>query len=435
MKIRRTLATAVALAATAPAVLLAAGPAFADAAPASASSSARTEDKPSAAGLERAVAEARKAYEDAVAAESAAHQALEDVLCGASPLTVAADRARQKAEDAATAKTAAHRAVADAQAHVGAVMGDDDASDDDRGATLRALGEAQKAADAADAAKTAADAAYADAIRARDDARAEAARAYGVAQKATKDAKAALDAAEKALAAASEGAGDDESCAAEPDLAVSVSGLPGRIAAGTTVDFSIRLTNRTRRTLDEVRPYVAVHATGTKGERDLDGLLRLRWSSAASPAWKSLGRDGYAGAVGPLKAGARADVALRLTVGSGAPAGEGVALTAGDYVNHDGSCGGTPDSTVRTFELVAAGSASGGGAGPATSTTPRTPGATPQGGTSVVPVSATTTRTGTLAATGAPSALPQLALASGAAVVLGAGTTVLARRRSARSGV
>ncbi|NEE11420.1 peptidase, partial [Streptomyces sp. SID7499] len=70
MKIRRALATAVAAAVTAPAVLLSVTPAFADTKPA-----AQTQDqqsKPTIKDLEKAAAAAQKAYEEAVKARDEA---------------------------------------------------------------------------------------------------------------------------------------------------------------------------------------------------------------------------------------------------------------------------------------------------------------------------------------------------------------------------
>ncbi|MGW1883571.1 LAETG motif-containing sortase-dependent surface protein [Streptomyces sp. NPDC001970] len=429
MKIRRTLATAVVAAVTTPVVLLSVTPAFADAKPSAASQAQRqaAEDKPSIEELEKAAAEAQKAYDDAVAAQKVARAVVEAALSDDAPLTVAAEAAEKEAADAATAKQNADQALADAQAALAALP--ETATAEEKAAAEMAVADAETAAVAAAAAKTAADEKATTARQVADDARVAAAKEYSKAQKAVEEALKAKEAADKALADAKEEAEEGEDCVFESKLTTVVTGLPSKIVAGSTTDFSLRVTNGTDKTLDEVFPFVYFHATDKGGYNVIDDAFHLQWSTAAAPTWKNVEEDGgYAGSVSPLKAGAHADVKLRLKVDATAPAGEGLAFVAGDYVNDDESCGGN-DFTEYAFELLAAGTDAGDvdDAEPG-KTTPQTPDNKPQGVTSTTPVNS-----GTLADTGSSSALPQLAAAAGAAVALGAGAVFVVRRRKAGS--
>ncbi|MFD5040738.1 LPXTG cell wall anchor domain-containing protein [Streptomyces sp. NPDC058377] len=423
MKIRRILATAVAAAVTTPAVLLSVTPAFADGKPA-----AQTQEKPSVAELEKAAAAAQAAYDEAVAAESAAEAALEETLSDSFDLALAVTAAETAAAEAATAKTDADQAVVDAETAVAALP--ETATDEEKAAAATALAEAKAAAEAATEVKAAADAKVKAAVDARDDARVAAARVLGTAQKATEQALADKTAADAALAKAkeeeAEGGEEDDTCVPEAKLTTVVTGLPSTVVAGTKVDFRLRVTNGTEKTMDEVFPFVYAHATDRSGLNDLDDLVHLQWSSASSSTWKNVDNENYIEKISPLKAGAHADVKLRLTVDAKAPAGNGVTFVAGDYWNADGSCGGSPDLEGYEFMIAAAGSDPGkvDDAKPGTSK-PNTPDVKPQTGTSATPVS------GSLAATG--SSTSQLALASGAALAIGAGAVFVVRRRKAGS--
>ena len=424
MKIRRILATAVAAAVTTPVLLLSVTPAFADGKPA-----AQTQEKPSISELERAAAAAQAAYDDAVAAESAAYAALEALLSDTAPLKVALDAAETAAADAATAKATADQAVVDAQAAVDALP--ETATEEEKTAAATALTDAEAAAAAAGEAKTAADAESVAAGDALDDARVAASRAVGQAQDATEAALADKTAADEALAKAKEEAAEegegDEACVPESKLTTVVTGLPSTVVAGTKVNFKLRVTNGTDRTMDEVLPFAYVHATDKSGLKDIDDLVHLQWSSASSSKWQTIDNEHYMDAISPLKAGAHADVKMRLTIDASAPAGNGVTFVAGDYFNEDGSCGGNPDLEGYEFMIAAAGSEPGKVDDAKPSTTKPNSGLQPQSGASASPVS------GSLASTGTSSATTQLALASGAALVIGAGAVFVVRRRKAGS--
>ncbi|MFB6702472.1 LAETG motif-containing sortase-dependent surface protein [Streptomyces rubiginosohelvolus] len=440
MKIRRVLATAVALAVTTPAALLSVSPAYADAKPAA--QTQEKQSKPTIEELKEAAAEAQKAYDKAVEAEAAGRvevdKALDDLseADGTHPLAVASAAARQAAKDAAAAKTAADQAVTEAKAALDALP--ETATEEERTAAETALSEAEATATTAATTKTAADAAAAEAREKLDDARIAAVRAYGVLQKALEDARAVKTAADAALAKAikeaEEGEGEEgEDCEPELDLTSKVTGLPDKLVAGTSTDFSLRVTNGSDRHMDEVLAFVSVHATDKSGLKDTGKFFRLQWSTKSAPKWQNAEPDDYIDGVGALKPGAHADVKLRLTLDKATPAGNGVAFFAADFFNEDGSCGGAPDLDMYEFDVKAAGSKPGKTEDVKPSTTPRpgNTGTTPQGSASGTPASTGTN--GSLAATGSSSATTSIALAGGAAVLLGAAAVFVVRRRKTGS--
>ncbi len=409
--------------------MLSVTPAFAEDKPA-----AQTQNKPSIAELEKAAAAAQTAYDAAVAAQSAAEAAVDAAASETAPLYLAAKAAKGKAEEAATAKTAADEAVLAAKAALEDLP--DTATEEEKTAAQTKVTEAEAAARTADEAKTAADAEAAAAQKALDDDRIAAIRTLDAAQKAVVQTRADKTAADAALAKAREeeaeggkGEGEEgEDCVPEAKLTTVVTGLPSTVVAGTKVNFTMRVTNGTDRTMDEVLPFAYVHATDKSGLKDLDKLVRLQWSNGSSPTWKTVDNENYMDAISPLKAGAHADIKMRLAIDASAPAGNGITFVAGDYFNDNGTCGGTPDLEGYEFLIAAAGSNPGKvpDAKPGT-TKPNTSDVKPQSGASARPVS------GSLAATGSSSATSQLALASGAALAIGAGAMFVARRRKAGS--
>ncbi|WP_432105757.1 LAETG motif-containing sortase-dependent surface protein [Streptomyces sp. bgisy091] len=426
MKIRRTLATAVAAAVTAPVLLLSVTPAFADDKPA-----AQTQNKPSIADLEKAAEAAQTAYDNAVAAEKAALAAVEAAVADTDPLTVAAKTAKEKADAAATAKAEADQAVVDAKAARDSLP--ETATDEEKTAAQTKVTEAETAAATATEAAATAATESDEAAKARDDNRVALARALDTARKALEKALADKNAADEALAKAKEeeaeggedGDGDGEACVPEPKLTTVVKGLPSTVVAGTTTNFTLRVTNGTKKRLDEVYPFAYVHATDKSGMKDIDDLVHLQWSSSSSK-WQNVDNEHYMDAIGPMKAGAEADIKMRLKIDAKAPAGNGVTFVAGDYWNDNGDCGGTPDLEGYEFLIAAAGSNPGNvpDAKPGTSK-PNDSDLTPQSGGSASPAG------GTLASTGSSSATSQLALASGAALAIGAGAVFVVRRRKA----
>ncbi|MFB6751374.1 peptidase [Streptomyces sp. NPDC056353] len=440
MKIRRVLATAVAAAVISPVALLSAAPAFADEKPATQQTQ---KAKPTIEELEQAVERAQKEYDAAVVAVNDAITFLtEDMEADTYPTKAAVIEAEAAAAAAAQAKTEADQAVVDARAELEAA-----ATDEDRAAAQTALDEAEKAAKEAADAKTAADAKATEASTAHDDARVAQARKIGLLQKAKKEAKAKLTDAEKALAdakaAAEEGeengedgedgeAGEEPAadCVPEPGLTAVVTGLPDKVVGGTTEIFSLRVTNGTGETMDAVYPYVGVHAFDVKGLKELDSYLDLEWSTAANPTWRDADLID-ATSLGSLKAKASVDVKLRLKVDPDIPAGQGAAFVTADYVNEDGSCGGYPDLDHHEFQILAKSDNGGDTPGKDDDTKDESGDhTTEQGGASTTPVNTSGgSGGGSLAHTGSGDALPKIGLAGGAALVLGAGAVLVARRR------
>ncbi|MFE5482012.1 LPXTG cell wall anchor domain-containing protein [Streptomyces sp. NPDC056527] len=410
-----------AAAVTTPVVFLSAAPAFADTKPAA---PAQTQDEqPSIDQLKQAVTAAQTAYDIAVIAYDKSQKVIDELDKADHPLQVALTGAKKAAEQAATDKTTADQGVVDAQAKLDAAT-----TDEEKAAAQTALDEAKAKAEAAATAKTTADANVTKASKDIEDERVALLRKTGEALTAKKEALKTLDAAKKALAdaEAEEGEEPGEECVPEAKFTTVVQGLPEKVVAGTTVNFTLRVTNGTDKKMDEVYPYAAVHAFDEKGLKELDKYLDLEWSTAANPKWQDVD-PGESLFVGSLNAKSSTDVKLRLKLDAKTPAGQGAAFVAGDYWNDDESCGGTPDLEYYEFAILAKGSNPGkvddAKGKPGNSNT------TQQGGTSTTPVNGGTN--GSLAKTGSNDAVPQIALAGAAAVALGAGAMFVVRRRKA----
>ena len=430
MKIRRVLATAVAAAVTAPVVLLSSAPAFADEKPAAQTQKA----KPTIEELQQAVERAQKEYDAAVIAVNDAVKFLEEGLEAETyPTKAALIEAEKAAEDAAKVKAEADQAVVDAQAELDAAT-----TDEAKAAAQTALDEAKTAATEAAEAKTAADTAHTEAQTAHDDERVAQVRKIDLLQKARDEAKTKLEDAEEALSDAQAEEGEEPSgeCVAAPELTAVVNGLPDKVVGGTTETFTLRVTNGTGGTLDEVYPFASAHGFDTEGYKELDSYLDLEWSTAANPTWRDADLLGGT-SIGSLKANASVDVKLRLKVDADVLAGQGSVYVTADYLNDDGSCGGYPDLDDYAFQILPKGDDDAGDPGkpedPKDQPAPNSP--TGQGGTSTTPVNtSSTTTTGSLAQTGSNDALPKIALAGGAALVLGAGAVIVTRRRNKSTG-
>ncbi|MER5990263.1 hypothetical protein [Streptomyces viridosporus] len=430
MKLCRSLAVAAAVAVTAPVALFTAGPALAAGTPA-----AQTQHQPTYAELEKAAADAEKAYEKAVAAEAEGRKKLEATLdsldSDTHPLKAATITADRVAKEAAGVEDATEKAVADAEAALEAAGSDTEKA------------EAQQALDAAEAdlakaveARQQADAAAKAARTALDDARVAAVREYGVVKDTLEKARETKEAAEAALATA-------EECVRENGLTSLAVGLPSEVVAGTTVDFTLRVTNGTRRTL-AVDPLVFFHADSEgRGEKN---PLEVQWSNG-SGWWTLNGSEPeHIARIDTMKPGEQSEVKLRMKVDSAARAADAFALFAGDASDAYRPCVLGPMKRYD-FTLLPAGSKP----GPVDEAEPGRPGedddkrpvtAEPgkgtgagtgpsaQGGASRQAATGTGAG-GSLAATGTSSAMAPLALTSAVTVALGAGTVLTLRRRKA----
>ncbi|MEU6388003.1 hypothetical protein [Streptomyces sp. NPDC046939] len=427
MNIRRTLALAVATAAVVPAFCLTAAPAFA-AAPTAADETAR----PTYDELKKAAEDADAAYEKAATDKAAGKDKLEALFKALDsddthPLRaayLAADKAyttakdeRKKADDAVTA---AEKKLAEA----------DEADKPAAQADLEAARTA--AVKAADAEKTA-KAALTEAADAMDDARVAALREYNGLTNAEK--KAAED--KKNAHAALDAAG---ACVRTDDLTVLAKGLPQKVVAGTTTDYSVTVANRTDRTLT-VRPLMMFRLDATN---DRQHFMTVKWSRDDAP-WQELDqREEHPTTIESMKPGSSTVLHLRLTLADNTPAMKAWGLLAGDAGDAYNPCVLGPmkryDFSVLTAgsETPAPGDAEPGKVPdkdrpkPADTPDPSTPTPSPQGSTAAEPVQgAAGGQGGNLAATGSSDMVPAAAVAVGA-VALGAGALVVARRRRAQ---
>ncbi|MFD3566353.1 peptidase [Streptomyces sp. NPDC058671] len=447
MKIRRILATAVAAAVTTPVLLLSAAPAFADTKPSPASTQKPPSDeddfeKPSLDELRAAVALAQKEYDEAVVAFDQATKAREALDKPDHALRKAVTEAKAAAEAADAEKTAADEALAAAVQAEKDLLLLPEATEQQKADAAAAVVGAKEAAGLAETAAGAAATAVTGAEGDLNEAVAAADRLVTPTRKVKEAAAEDLAAAKEELAFFEEIGGD---CDEDPGLEVALSG-PKTVTAGQSAIFSLRVTNTSDRTMDAVDVFTnAARLPGAEEVLDeetgfVDGLIPVEWSSADNLEWTPVSEEFESIEVGKLAKGAHYDVKLRLTVAADAPVGNGVAFAYGEYENNDGSCGLGEEFVDARFGILAA-KTDKPKPEPTPEPTPSQTTATPtpaptvstggngnttqQGGSSRTPV------TGTLAATGANENLTRLGLAAGAAVALGAGAMVVARRRKA----
>jgi LPXTG-motif cell wall-anchored protein len=206
---------------------------------------------------------------------------------------------------------------------------------------------------------------------------------------------------------------------------VSISGLPGKIAAGSGWHkFSLNVLNNSDSTLSQLGFFAG--ASSDKAGEDLfqSKKVQLQAYNPDSKVWEDVDSEGYAvGFVGytdELKPDYEVDIPLRLNVKSSAPVGAGFSLGASIYGDSDGACTGYGEIAYK-FQIVAAGTDTNG-------TKPQEGGKVPV--TDQKPDKSSTAQVdGSLASTGSSSALPMIGLVGGAAVVAGAGAVFVVRRR------
>ncbi|MFD5323989.1 LPXTG cell wall anchor domain-containing protein [Streptomyces sp. NPDC127092] len=415
MKIRRILATAVAAAVTTPVVFLSAAPAFAEDKPA-----AQTQDqKQTIKELREAVVKAQGAYDASVVAYAKAQEALAALDKADNPLKKAAADAKKASDDAAAAKAAADKKLADAEKALAEIQAKPDATPDEKALAEKAVADAKTAADAAKATAETKAAEATEAQDALDDARVAAVREAEKARVAKEKAAKELDAAKDALREAEEedaetGEGCDKVEFSE-DLVTTLSG-PAKITAGQSGVYTLHVSNKGEDTLVDVIGYA--DAMDEEGN-----LFDLAWSAVGSSTWQPLDEeDDFFPGPASLGPGKSFDVKLKVTVDAKTPAKEGAVYAGADYETEDGTCGFADESAYAGFTITKP-------TQPGTGGTAGNGNTTQQGGQSTTPV--TTGTSGTLANTGAGSSTMPIALAAGAAVVLGAGAMVVVRRRKA----
>ncbi len=207
---------------------------------------------------------------------------------------------------------------------------------------------------------------------------------------------------------------------------VSISGLPGKIAAGSGWHkFSLNVLNNSDSTLNDLDFFAGASPDKNGEELFSSKQVQLQAWDPQDKIWVDLNEGGYAvGYVGytdELKPDYEVNIPLRLNVSKSAPVGAGFSLGATIYGDNDAECTGFGDVSYK-FQIVAAGTDTDG-------TKPQEGGKAPV--TDEKPSGNTPEVTGSLAETGSSSALPMISLVGGAAVVAGAGAIFVVRRRKA----
>ncbi|WP_405644654.1 hypothetical protein [Streptomyces uncialis] len=233
----------------------------------------------------------------------------------------------------------------------------------------------------------------------------------------------------------------------ETALETKLSGLPGKIVAGTGWhEFTLTTTNTSRADLNEVAFYAEVENFEIDDpSRFLSPYVSLQFFDVEDKEWREV-RDTYVGENGELSEWAGAYFTgvdtmkpqdyvtskLRLDIKKNAPAGDGYAFGSGGYLDTvDGrQCAAESFGTDAYFTVLTPGSSvkdpgeatPGDGDGEGGKPKPG-PATKPQGVVNQQPV------TGNLAATGSSSALPMIGLFGGITVIAGGAAVFIARKR------
>ncbi|MFD6418743.1 LPXTG cell wall anchor domain-containing protein [Streptomyces sp. NPDC060194] len=223
---------------------------------------------------------------------------------------------------------------------------------------------------------------------------------------------------------------NDEGIDEESALELSVSGLPGKIVAGSGWHgFTLNAANTSDKALGEVQWFAGIDGL----EDDLASHVELQVRNPATKAWESLSGDelvpGLIFGATSLDAKKTVAIELRVDIDAKAPAGESFALGFGGYLNEDETCVHTAFAYYG-FEVLAAGSDNENPGEAKPTNPPTTPAPNPQGSTSPTPIPAT----GELAETGSESSLPVIGMVGGVTILAGAGVVFAMRRRSANEG-
>ncbi|MER5179568.1 LAETG motif-containing sortase-dependent surface protein [Streptomyces sp. NPDC002896] len=222
---------------------------------------------------------------------------------------------------------------------------------------------------------------------------------------------------------------DEDGVDVDSQLDLSVSGLPGKIVAGSGWhNFTLTASNKSDKALGTVQWLAAVdNYSDSDNEKDwLSTYAQLEYFNPATKAWESIADEvGNGWYFGETSLGAKEVVAikLRVNISSKAPAGDGFTIGLGGYVDEEKNC--THSSfAFYEFTVLPSGSSNDnpGEAGPGKGDKPAG-GKEPQGGADEIPA------TGNLAETGSSSMLPTIGLIGGVAVVGGAGAIFVVRRR------
>ncbi|WP_432026376.1 LAETG motif-containing sortase-dependent surface protein [Streptomyces sp. 1222.5] len=223
--------------------------------------------------------------------------------------------------------------------------------------------------------------------------------------------------------------GGEDKVQVDKDLHTGLSGLPSKIVAGSGFHaFQLNVNNTGGRAYQRVDLGVFAAQMNEKDYFIDTSHLTLQYKDPSSGNWVGISLDendegaGYLGYT-DVKAHESFSIDMRLAVDAKAPAGLGYAISIGMYADDEGNCVFSGDDSFYEFDILKAGAA------------PGDPGdAKPQGGKKPLPKHQPSGNTkiepqGHLAQTGSSSVLPVIALAGGAAVVLGGGAVFAVRRR------
>ncbi|MVO83654.1 LPXTG cell wall anchor domain-containing protein [Streptomyces sp. p1417] len=239
---------------------------------------------------------------------------------------------------------------------------------------------------------------------------------------------------------------------AESKLELALTGLPGKITAGSGWhEFELTAANPSDEELGEVEWLAATdNFSDSENEKDwLSTYARIQFYDPEAKGWKSIADEVESGvAFGRTKLAAKeqVEIRLRLDISAKAPAGDGYALGLGGYVDSELNCRHNA-FTMYEFTVLKAGSHNEdpGEAKPDPDVT-EPPHMRPQGIVTkpvktvktVKTVKKTTVQdsapTGSLAQTGSNSMLPTIGIVGGIAVVAGAGAVFAVRRRAHSDG-
>ncbi|MFG2499903.1 LAETG motif-containing sortase-dependent surface protein [Streptomyces sp. NPDC048441] len=225
---------------------------------------------------------------------------------------------------------------------------------------------------------------------------------------------------------------DEDGVDADSKLELGLSGLPGKIVAGSGWhQFKLTAANPSDEDLGEVQWLAAVdNFTDSQDEKDwLASYAQIQYFNPESKSWEPIADEVSGGLYfGSTELGAKekVDIKLRVNISAKAPAGDGYALGLGGYLDAEQNCVHNSFAFYE-FTVLKAGSSNEnpgeaeedkGGKKP-------TGGKKPQGGANEIPT------TGNLAETGSSSMLPTIGLVGGVAVVAGAGAVFVVRRKKA----
>ncbi|MFD9221373.1 LAETG motif-containing sortase-dependent surface protein [Streptomyces sp. NPDC060064] len=214
-------------------------------------------------------------------------------------------------------------------------------------------------------------------------------------------------------------------------------GFPSKIVSGSGWhEFTYRVVNVSKITVMETDVSLYLGTADPKIKDVSELFVTVQWYNPATGKWKPIEGEGAKfrdndefATVKRLKPGEYADARMRIKIGEKAKSGTGYFFTIGHSFGEDGQCG-FDEISQFDFTVLSVGSKPG-----TIEDAKAEPGkprkvehkAAPQGGLDELQVS------GRLAETGSSNVLPTLASIGGAAVVAGAGTVFVVRRRRAGS--